>query len=385
MIILYITVGLIVGVLITRPFTTFFHEWGHALSYLIFTGKGSDIYIGSYGDKSKSFRVPAFGVNIWFSRNPFRWQYGLCDPHATSVSTTGIWVSALAGVIFSLIAAITFTWLAFAFDWHGFLKLIFIFAIGSAAFDILLNLRAFPILLKDGRILYSDGYILRNAFFWKRNLALYNKGIKLYKEKQFAQALDIFQSLLKKSFSNTATHLMIAHSYIGMKDQAQAEKVLKDTEREFGQTTDILAGFGWLYSNKNESDLAISYLEQALQHDPNNLNALNNLGYQLIKQKRYTEATPYFDKVIASQPDFAYAHNNRGHAKIESGALEDGIKDVEEALRLDDKNSYAYMNKGIYFLRKGHHEKAMELFLVARQLDPETDMLDEYILQANKM
>lgn len=379
MIFFSIILSLVIGFLITRPFTTFFHEWGHALSFLAFTGKGSDIFIGSYGDKKKSFRIPLAGMNVWFNKNPLRWQYGLCDPHATNISSTGRWVSALAGVIFSLLAAIVFTWLAFAFDWHGAWKLIFIFAIGSAGVDILINLRPAPIPLADGRTLFTDGFILQETLGWKKNRENYMQGVKLFEQKKYREALQTFESVSKKSFAGAIPQVMVAHSHIELKQYAEAEQILILAEREFGKTTDILLGYGWLYASKNDMNLAINYLKQGLELEPENTIVLNNLGYQLIKLKRYAEAIPHLDKAISLQPDFAYAFNNRGHARIESGEYEEGLQDVEESIRLNDQNSYAYMNKGVYFLRTDDKQTARKWLEHAKELDAETELLDEYL------
>lgn len=379
MIVIYLLLGFAICALITRPFTVFFHECGHALSFFLFTGRASDIYIGSYCDKEQSFRIALGRTNIWFRKNPLYWQYGLCDPHASKISLAGQVVSTLAGVLFSLLAASLFAWLAFTYDWHGLLKLLLLFALGSALLDILINLQPAKIYLKDGRVLDNDGKILTDIFKSKRWNRIYQKGIQLFQEKKYQEAESLFESLWARGFKNEATANMIAYSQIFVGDHDKTAQTLHLIEQQYEFTLQTHLTNSLFYQKTKNTALEKMHLLKIIELDPSNTYALNNLGYQLMCESRFHEAIPYLDKAIEYQPDFAFAFNNRGLAKIGIDLPEEGIIDIEHAITLDSSNSYGYRNKGIYFLRKNELDKALEFLLKAREIDPETEYIDYYL------
>ena len=63
--ILFALVAILVIILIKQS-TTFFHEMGHAIPALIFTKKSVTVYIGSYGDISKTTQFKLGRLTIYF-------------------------------------------------------------------------------------------------------------------------------------------------------------------------------------------------------------------------------------------------------------------------------------------------------------------------------
>src|ERR1041385_9467868 len=70
---------IIIGVAV-RPVVVLLHELGHALFATIIARQKIVIFLGSYGDKERSANVNFGVLEIWFTGNPFLWQYGLCVP-----------------------------------------------------------------------------------------------------------------------------------------------------------------------------------------------------------------------------------------------------------------------------------------------------------------
>ena len=92
-----------------------------------------------------------------------------------------------------------------------------------------------------------------------------------------------------------------------------------------------------------------------------------------------------FNKAIEIQTDFAYAYNNRGHAKIEIGQFDGGLKDIQHSLQLDSENSYVYRNLGIYYLKRNDNSEALRYFLQSKQIDQDTDLIEEFIKKAKAL
>ena len=68
---------------------------------------------------------------------------------------------------------------------------------------------------------------------------------------------------------------------------------------------------------------------------------------------------------------------------IKLGNVEDGLSDLQYSMQLDTTNSYAYRNLGVYHLDKNNKKEALVLFQKAKELDPKTYSIDDFIQQAS--
>lgn len=71
--------------------------------------------------------------------------------------------------------------------------------------------------------------------------------------------------------------------------------------------------------------------------------------------------------------------NNLGHAKIEMEQFEEGLADINRSLELNNGNSYAYRNLGIYYLKLNNFTEAERLFLKAKTVDRDTELIEELL------
>ena len=79
-----VLVGILMGiigilvVLSARSITTFFHELGHAIPALLFTDDRVDVYVGSYGDISKSWQLDIGRLRFYLTYKIWGWDLGMC-------------------------------------------------------------------------------------------------------------------------------------------------------------------------------------------------------------------------------------------------------------------------------------------------------------------
>jgi Flp pilus assembly protein TadD len=73
----------------------------------------------------------------------------------------------------------------------------------------------------------------------------------------------------------------------------------------------------YAYIQNNQPALAIEPIMKALDLDPANLNAYNNLGVAYIYLKNYDKAESALKKAIELNPDFTLAKNNLKWAEQE--------------------------------------------------------------------
>jgi tetratricopeptide (TPR) repeat protein len=373
---------LLIGlVLIARPLTVFFHELGHAIPIILLTRKKATIYIGSHGDPKKSLKLNAGVLQVFFRYNPFAWRLGLCVPSAKTVSLNAQIIYVLAGPFASLIFGIIACYFTFAYDLHGFLKLFLIVFLGSAFFDLLVNLipNTTPVKLYDGTIAYNDGYNLKQLLYYKRVPRKYEEAAALYGEQRFAEAAILFEKILSEGFKDEKIYRWTISSHLQDKNYEKAKDVSEDFALTGKMNSDDLSNIALSYSELGQHEKAMELYDKSLQQDPEHKYSLNNKGYTLNLMDRFEEAIPFFDKAIEIDKGFAYSYNNRGLSKIKLGKTDEGLQDINHSFELDPTNSYGYRNLGIYHMDKGDFDEALSLFAKAKETDKTTHMIDELI------
>lgn len=382
--ILYTFLGLFILFITTRPFTILFHELGHAIPAALLTREKVRVYLGSYGEPDKSFRLRIGLLEVWCKYNPFAWKQGLCVPEAKNISLNRQIIYIFCGPLASSIVAFICCYLIFTFDGHGSLKLFFVTFAGSALLDLIINLIPFDnaVLLHNGERVYSDGRQLKKLFFHKTVPPEYTTAIECYHKEDFAQAAAIFEDIL----NNGKEHENIFRSAIGArmqnKNYQQALELHERFKEKCSPNSFDYANAGLLKSRLGRYEDALEDYNTSIQLDPRNQYSLNNRGFTYNLLGQYEKAVADFNAILLFDPSFPYAYSNRGLSKIKLGQPEEALKDIRHSLELDPQNAYAYRHLGIYYLEKGDKKEAHRHFLKARELDPDTHDIARLIAQS---
>ncbi len=83
---------------------------------------------------------------------------------------------------------------------------------------------------------------------------------------------------------------------------------------------------------------------QAVQENPDSLQAQNNLGNALARVGRFEEAITHLEAAIRLQPDSARIQNNLGATLADLGRYEEAIGHYQTAIQLDPGYAQAYFN-----------------------------------------
>jgi DNA-binding beta-propeller fold protein YncE len=111
-------------------------------------------------------------------------------------------------------------------------------------------------------------------------------------------------------------------------------------------------------------------LIESLKKNPNNLNALSQLGIAYGENGFYAEALEQFQKMLALDKDNAAALNNVGNINYLQGRLDDARQAYEAALKIAGTDPGVMVNLSRVFLKMGRKEEANQWFRNALDLDP---------------
>jgi tetratricopeptide (TPR) repeat protein len=372
--------------LLIRPVSTLFHELGHAIPAILMTKESVSIYIGSYGDPTKSLHFRIGLLEVWFSYHPFSWWSGLTIFSGKEVSVNKQIIYILTGPLTSFGIAAIACYFTFTYDIHGFLKLVIVIFLFTATSDLFANLipRAKPVKLNDGRLFYNDGYQIIQLIKSKRFINKYEQAAELYQQHKFAESASAFYNILKKVRKDDDIYRMTLHSYFQARNYTRLKEVFDEFVIHGNVNSDDYANFGLLNSWLGQHHLALGFYDASLEMNPKNKNSINNKGFTLNLLNKFEEAIVFFDQAIELDSADFYAYSNRGLSKVKLGRTEEGLEDIIYSLKINENNSYSYRSLGIYHLDKREYSKALVMFKKAKELDKNTYIIDELIIEASK-
>lgn len=122
-------------------------------------------------------------------------------------------------------------------------------------------------------------------------------------------------------------------------------------------------------ANEHETGQAIGHWLDAVNLDPDSVNAHFNLGVALWVKGDYEAAIEQCNAVLRLDPNFADAHNLLGAVLATQGALDTAIENYNAALRIDANSASAHFNLGCAFARKNDVAAAVSALQKAIELD----------------
>jgi Flp pilus assembly protein TadD len=117
-------------------------------------------------------------------------------------------------------------------------------------------------------------------------------------------------------------------------------------------------------------EAARAAFEQAVAKDPNDADAMNNLGQTLVRLGKVSEAIGRFERAIALAPDKSAFHFNLAHAAGQLGQWDRAIAEYREASKLFPDDYATQYNLGMALHQKGDERGAITEFQKAISLAP---------------
>ena len=108
----------------------------------------------------------------------------------------------------------------------------------------------------------------------------------------------------------------------------------------------------------------------ALEHDPEHISSLNDLGITLHDLERLDEAIASYKRALAIDPDYLYALNNLANALQDAGEEEAAIETYERALAVDPDYVDGMSNMAVALHEQGRNKLAGKWFREVRKRDP---------------
>ena len=103
----------------------------------------------------------------------------------------------------------------------------------------------------------------------------------------------------------------------------------------------------------------MEHYRRALELSPGYPEAHNNWGSALMRKRRLPEAVVHFEEALESNPNHASAHVNLGAALAQMGRIDEAIPHLERALDLLPEDAEVHTNLGLALAMKGQLDAAL--------------------------
>ena len=145
-------------------------------------------------------------------------------------------------------------------------------------------------------------------------------------------------------------------------DFTRARELYEIILTENPQHGPILYNYGLLLIAQDQTDLAITQLEQVLALHPVHWDALNNLGALLLKKDNFDQALQCFSTVITANPEHTEARNNLAATLLQLGRYFHAAQHYAVLLEKTPDDNDARYSYGTALLETGDYQEAIHQF-----------------------
>jgi tetratricopeptide (TPR) repeat protein len=107
---------------------------------------------------------------------------------------------------------------------------------------------------------------------------------------------------------------------------------------------------------------AHAVFHEILQINPEDVLALNSVGFKELNDKRWVQALGFFERALALTPTNANAHFNVGFVREELGLSQDAEQAFRAAIQIDEKMDRAWYGLGLVLVRQRRFEESLVAF-----------------------
>jgi tetratricopeptide (TPR) repeat protein len=240
-----------------------------------------------------------------------------------------------------------------------------------------------------------------------------NRGAVFLKKGEIDKATLDFETAVKIDAKFIDARFNLARVYSEQGKYGEAEALFKDLEPQMKNSSEFYNYFAQNHIGLNHWDQGKDLLLKSLSINSNNLEALTNLGYVFLIEKKFEKASEYLDKALKINPEFVFALNNKavlaGREKnfsggiiylekaiekepvnqiflnnmafllIENGQLNEGNDFIRKSEIINAADPYLNRNKALVFLKNNKLNEAEAILLNLEKDSPDVEYLYYYL------
>ncbi|MCW8828826.1 MAG: tetratricopeptide repeat protein, partial [Gammaproteobacteria bacterium] len=198
-------------------------------------------------------------------------------------------------------------------------------------------------------------------------------------------ALEYLRQLsLETESEHTQRYIAEAELLADAERHEEAMAVYNEALESSSEKTTLLYARALTAEKFGRIDLLERDLKQILNIDPNNVQALNALGYTLAdRTERYAEAMRYIEQAYALQPEDAAILDSMGWGLYRLGRHQEALEYLRRAAEQLPRDAEVAAHLGEVLWVTGQQQKARQIWERALEVAPEHKVLNETVKRFN--
>ena len=205
-------------------------------------------------------------------------------------------------------------------------------------------------------------------------------------QKQIDKAVEAAQTQIAKVPNSSAFYDLLGTALFNhKKDYKGAEAALRKATELDKKNSDALLKLGQALNAQGSTDQAIATFQQSLKDNPNEISFYILLGELYEGQKNWESAKQMYQKALQIQPANPIASNNLAYVMLQTGGNVDvAISLAQTARRLMPDSPNAADTLGWAYYQKGLYPTAIDLFKEALKKMPNDPTFQDHLKKAQQ-
>ncbi|MBI4699175.1 MAG: tetratricopeptide repeat protein, partial [Nitrospirae bacterium] len=184
--------------------------------------------------------------------------------------------------------------------------------------------------------------------------ALSNSGRVYVAMEKYPEAIAYFENLMKNLPESPDVYLYMGILYFQTNDYAKSEEMFKKGLALSDKNVELNFRLAMVYEKIRKYEEMFEQLKITIGLDPDNVDALNYLGYTYADQGiNLDEALELIKKAVSLGPDNGYVRDSLGWVFYKKGLFDDAVREIKKALDLTKDDPVIYDHLGDVYLKMG--------------------------------
>jgi tetratricopeptide (TPR) repeat protein len=218
----------------------------------------------------------------------------------------------------------------------------------------------------------------------------YNAGLAAVNSGKFNEAVTYFQKCADMKYMGITPYFNMSEAYLALHDTAKAESVLTGLNAKFPNDKNVTLQLIDLYIKSSKNDEALKYIKVAKESDPSNASLFFAAGIIYLNELKYDDAIPELTKSVELKGDVYDTQYGLGAAYINKAAdmfkAANEIMDVKKYSDAIDQANTVYA-KALPYMEKAHELKPDDVYAMRslQELYYRLKMTDKYTVIKAKL
>jgi tetratricopeptide (TPR) repeat protein len=218
----------------------------------------------------------------------------------------------------------------------------------------------------------------------------YNAGLAAVNSAKYNDAVKYFEKCAEMKYMGITPYFNMSETYLSLGDTAKAESVLTGLDSKFPNNKNVTLQLIDLYIKSGKNDEALKYIKVAKEADPNNSTLFLAAGIIFLNENKYDEAITELTKSVEIKGDLYDSQYGLGAAYINKAAemfkAANEIMDVKKYSDAVDLANTVYA-KALPYMEKAHELKPDDVYAMRslQELYYRLKMTDKYTVIKAKL